>query len=70
MKAEKHPFEKQVWKNMRADRYYVKGERDSQTTQAVLASRDGNTFGPGHCYWAFVKELPVGTYYVDGEKPS
>ena len=65
-----HVFEKQVWENMIADRYYVKGERDSQTTQAVLAARVGNQFGPDNCYWAFVKELPVGTYYVDGEKPQ
>jgi hypothetical protein len=62
--------EKQVWENMKADRYYVKGERDSQTKEAVLASREGNQFGPGKCYWAFVKELPDGTYYVDGEKPQ
>ena len=62
--------EKQVWKNMNADRYYVKGERDSQTKQAVLAARVGNEFGPGNCFWAFVKDLRNGTYYVDGEKPQ
>jgi hypothetical protein len=62
--------ERQVWENMRADRYYVKGERDSQTKEAVLAARVGNQFGPGNCYWALVKDLPDGTYYVDGEKPQ
>jgi hypothetical protein len=60
--------EKQVWKNMMAGKYYVKGERDSGTKKSVLAARIGNQFGPDNCYWALVAELPKGTYYIDGEK--
>jgi hypothetical protein len=61
-------FEKQVWKNMREGRYFIRGERDSQTVERVLAARKGNYFGPDNCYWALIKDLPDGAYYIDGEK--
>ena len=62
--------ERQVWENMLAGRYYIKGERDSQTTRSVLAAREGNYFGPANVYWASIKDLPAGAYYIDGEPPQ
>ena len=58
---------KRYYDNMLSDRYYVKGVRDSTTSQRVLASRSGNYFSPDVCYMDYVKNLPDWTYYVDCE---
>jgi hypothetical protein len=59
---------KQLWTNMRNGIYYVRGIHDSTTTKRVIASRDGNYFGPDVCFIDYKENLPKGTYYIDCEK--
>lgn len=58
---------RKTWENMMAGKCYTKGVKDSDTKQKVLACRKGNYFSPDNCYYAYVKQLPNGTCYVDGE---
>ena len=60
----------QCYDNMIAGRYYVRGKRESATAGKVLASRNGNKFNPGVCYWDYVRNLPRGTHYIDCERPA
>ena len=55
------------WDNMINGRCYTKGVRDSKTKNKVLATRKENYFGPDCCYFDYVRNLPFGTCYVDGE---
>lgn len=58
---------RRIWENMMAGKYYTKGIMDSDTIQKVLACRQGNYFETENCYFTYVKQLPLGTCYVDGE---
>ena len=40
---------------------------DSKTKKQVLATHKENYFGPDCCYFDYVRNLPFGTCYVDGE---
>ena len=58
---------RRIFENLRADKCYTKGIRDSKSKDIVLASRVGNYFSTDTCYLDYVKNLPYGTCYVDGE---
>jgi hypothetical protein len=55
------------WEKVMDSKAYKKGEFDSMTNQLVLATRKENYFAPENCYFDYVKNLPNGTIYVDGE---
>lgn len=48
--------------------YYIKGQHDSLTKKKVMASRDGNYFGPNTIFFDFKENLAIGTYYIDQEE--
>ena len=57
------------WKNLMDGKYFVKGVHDSNTKEKVLATKT-NIFCPHDCYFAFVKDLPKGTAYVETDRFS
>lgn len=58
---------RQCWNNMNNGIYFIRGEIESTTTKKVLASRQGNYFGPNTCFWDYKEKLAKGTYYIDCE---
>lgn len=54
--------------NIMNNRVFTKGVKDSSVKYKVLATREGNYFSPETCYFAYIKDLPFGTCYVDSEK--
>lgn len=55
------------YENMMKNKCYTKGIKDSETKYTVLATRIENCFNPDDCYFAYIKDLPIGTCYVDSE---
>ena len=60
-------FAYRTWRNMMDGKFYKKGEHDSTTKHKVVACRVGGRFAPDNCYIDYVRNLPQGTFYVDGE---
>ena len=58
---------KKYYDNMKNNKCQTKGVNDSTTKHKVLATKRENYFNPDDCYFAYVKELPFGTCYVDAE---